>query len=250
MDVVDSEYHDAGKWEQGLTEALQNEGVFNTVYHSNIDKEKIDILISGEVGGSFQHNGAKNFFTWWPGAIILAHGWRGTRYTYDAYADVKLIDVHTGEILGEYHADSSHILIHRSYGPGPVLGALVFVPGIIKGSVSASPRAQYRQQIYEVAYPNLWKKIAVRIAEDQSKKYSQKMSSLKVQCGEHLDEAPKIGMVWSEFVTCQTQTYRLLGKEAMDSGVVTVYVSNDRHYRLHVATDGRIVRWYILKQHK
>ena len=94
--TIDSEYHDAGKWEQGLAEALRNEGVFSTVYHPNIDKDKIDILISGKVGGSFQYSGAKNFFTWWPGAIILAHGWRGTRYTYDAYADVKLINVHTG----------------------------------------------------------------------------------------------------------------------------------------------------------
>lgn len=248
--VIDSEYRDASGWEQGLAEALRDEGVFISVSHPYINKENIDILFSGEVEGEFRHHGAKNFFTWWPGPFIFAHNWRGTRYIYDARADIKAIDASTGELLGEYHAESSHELIHQSNNPGPLISALVIIPGIIKGAISVSPREKYRQQMYEVAYPNLWKKIAIKIDEDQSKKHSQRVASLEGKCGRHLDEAPEVGMVWSEFTSCQTRKYRLLGQELIESGVVSVYIRNDRYFRVHISKDGRIVRWYVKKQRK
>ena len=248
--VIDSEYRDAWEWEQGLADALRDEGVFKSVSHSNIDKENVDILIRGEVGGEFRYHGAKNFFTWWPGPFILAHNWRGTRYIYDAHAEIKTIDASTGQLLGEYHAESSHELIHKSNNPGPIAAALVIIPGVIKGGISVSPRKKYRQQMYEVAYPNLWKKIAIKIDEDQSKKHSQRIASLEGKCGRALDEAPEVGMIWSEFTSCQTRKYRLLGQELIESGVVSVYIRNDRYFRVHVSKDGRIVRWYVKKQRK
>ncbi len=76
-------------------------------------------------------------------------------------------------------------------------------PGIIKGSLSVAPRPLYREQIYEVAYPTLWKKMAILIAEDQSKIYSKNMAAMHDECGVHLDEDLKIGMIWSQFVFCQ-----------------------------------------------
>ena len=226
MSIIHSEYSDAGQWQQGLADVLRDEGVFKSVSHPYIDKDNIDILISGDVGGDFRHHGAKNFFTWWPGPFIFAHNWRGTRYIYDAYANVKVTDANSGEILGEFHAESSHELIHKSNNPGPIIGALVILPGVIKGGMSVSPRVKYRGQMYEVAYPNLWKKIAIKIDEDQSKKYNQRVSSLKEMCGLRLDQTPEVGMIWSDFISCQTRNYRLLGQEPMASGVVSVYVRN------------------------
>lgn len=247
MKVMHSEYKDAGEWHQGLADALRDEGVFKTVSHPYIDKENIDVLIRGEVGGDFRHHGAKNFFTWWPGPFVFAHNWRGTRYIYDAYANVKVTDANSGELLGEYHAESSHELIHKSNNPGPIISALIIIPGVIKGAMSVSPREKYRQQMYEVVYPDLWKKIANKIDEDQSKKHFQRVAALKEKCGLRLDAAPEVGLVWSEFASCQTRNYRLLGQEPMESGVISVYIRNDRYYRVHVAKDGRIVRWYMKK---
>ncbi len=70
--------------------------------------------------------------------------------------------------------------------------------------MSVSPRAKYREQMYEVAYPDLWKKIATKIGEDQSKKYSQKFAALQNRCGSHLDQAPEVGLLRSEFIACRS----------------------------------------------
>ncbi len=245
--VIDSEYRDAGEWEQGLADVLRDKGVFKSVSYPYIDKGNIDIIISGEMEGEFRHHGAKNFFTWWPGPLLLAHSWRGTRYIYDAHADIKAIDANTGELLGEYHAESSYELIHRSYNPGHVLGALLIIPGVVKGGINVSPREKYRQQIYEVVYPNLWEKIAINMDEDLSKKQSQRIVSLKDKCGRHFDETPEIGMVWSEFISCQTRKYGFSGQETIEGSVVSVYTSNDRYFRIYVAKGGHITRWFVKK---
>jgi len=246
MDVVNEGYNDIFQWGQGLPEALHDEGVFKVISHSHIDKTKIDILITGKVGGDFHHSKAKNFFTWWPGPLIFAQSWRGTHYIFNSYADVTVSDPHTGEILGRYHADTSHELIHKSYNPTHILATAIIVPGLIKAGKSDSPRKRYREQLYEVAYPALWKNIAARIAKDQSKQYNQKITSLELQCGIRLNEDPKIGILWSEFVPCQTHQYRLLGEEYVKSDTVSVYVRNDKLFRIHVGSNGRIIRWYTL----
>ena len=252
MEIVGGEYRDADAWQQGLDDVLRGEGVFKTIFHPlvNKDKDKINLLIRGKVSGDFRYDGAKNFFTWWPGGLVFAPNWRGTRYMYDAYADVEVIDIYTGKVLGTYHAESSHELFHKSNNPGPFIAALVIVPGVVKGAMSVSPRTKYRQLMYEVAYPNLWKKIAMQIDEDQSKIYSQRIAPLKAKCGQHLNEAPEVGMVWSKFIACQTRRYRLSGQETVKSGFVSVYTSYDRSLRIHVAKDGRITRWFVLKKRK
>lgn len=100
------------------------------------------------MSGDFRDNAAKNFFTWWRGAIVFTHNWRSSRYIYDVLADIEVID-----------AESSHELVHKSGNPFPFLAASAIVPGVIKGNLSSSPRLKYRQQMYDVAYPNLWKKL-------------------------------------------------------------------------------------------
>jgi len=246
--VGDKQYSDSWQWEQGLANVLRDKDMFKTIIQPDQGKEKADIIIKGEVGGVFHYSGTKNFFTWWPGAIFFAHSWRGTRYSYDTHANYKVTDAYTGELLGEYHAETSHELVHSSGNPGHMLGALIVIPGVIKGATSISPRQRYRQRIYKVVYPSLWEKISAQIIRDLSKRHSKKLASIQMQCAEHLDETPKIGMVWDEFTQCQTRKYRMLGEESQGlEDSVAIYVSYDRHYRIHVAKNGRIVRWYVLK---
>ncbi|MCK5830703.1 MAG: hypothetical protein KAH20_10415 [Methylococcales bacterium] len=248
LQVDESKYNDANNFEQGLAEALRKEGFSKTLSKSFNDKTNVDLLIRGTVSGHFRDNKAKNFFTWWPGAIIFAHSWRGTQYIYDAQADIEVIDAQTEKTLGKFHAESSYELSHKSGNPFPFLGALVVIPGVIKGGVSASPRSKFRYQMYEVTHQNLWKKIAVLIAKDQLKIQSQHNTQLQEKCSQRLNQKPTIGLVWTKFISCQTNKYRLLGQETIESNVVSVYLSSDRSIRVHVANDGRILRWFLLKK--
>lgn len=247
FDADNGGYSDADRWQQGFSEALHNEAIFEAVYQPVVDKRGIDFIIRGNISGSFRPNGAKNFFTWWPGPLIFAQGWRGNRYIYDLRTDVEIIEASSGDIIGKYNAENSHELIHKSYNPWHLFGTLIFVPGIIKGSFAVSPSAQYRQQIYELAYPKLWKNISNRIAEDQLKKYTQRIDSLQNKCGVHFNEELEIGMVWSEYISCQSRKFSFLGQEEQGTGVLSVYMSNDRSLRVHVTDDDRIIRWYIKK---
>ncbi len=138
-----------------------------------------------------------------------------------------IYDAHTEEILGKFHAESSYELSHKSGNPFPFVGALMVIPGVIKGSLSASPRSKYRYQIYEATYQNLWKRIAVLIAKDQSKIQAQRNTQLQEKCSQRLDQKPKIGLVWSKFISCQTNKYRLLGEETMESDIVAYYYDRE-----------------------
>lgn len=247
IDIAAGGYEDAEKWQQGLADALRNEGTFNTITQTFGDKQNIDLLIRTKVSGNFHHNGTKNFFTWWPGPLVYAQGWRGTRFIYDAASDVEIIDANSGVVLGNYHAESSHELIHRSYNPWHFFGTILIIPGTIKASLSTFPRPFYREEIYKAAYPALWKKMAILIEEDQSKIYSRRIASLQEQCGIRFNEEIAIDMLWSEFVSCQTGKFKFLGQEPMESGLVSIYVKNDKSLRIHVAEDDRIIRWYIAK---
>lgn len=182
IQIIEHEYNDKGKWQEGLTDILRKEGIFKTITGSVTNKDWVDILIQGKVKGEFRYSGIKNFLTWWPGALILAHSWRGNRYEYNAKADIDLINAQTGSILSTYHIESSHELVHRSGNPiGPPLAAITMIPGIIKGSISASPRTKYRQQLYDIVYSNLWKKIAFSIAKDQEKIDAEGFSSTQLR---------------------------------------------------------------------
>lgn len=245
---VSGKYNDAEKWQQGLDDVLRNEGVFKQVSHPYINKGNLDLIIRGKVGDEFRKHGARNFFTWWPGPLILAHHWRGTHYIYDATADIEVVDALSRNVLDRYHAESSYELIHKSASPGPFFAALFIVPGVIKGAMTVSPRGKYRQFLYEAVYPNLWQQISQQIVADQSKRFIARIEKQRELCGDNLDAEPQIGQLWSEFVACQTQKYKLLGQETRDSGTVSVYLSQDRSLRIHVDENERIARWFIPKK--
>lgn len=249
IEIVAGGFKDAEKWQKGLADVLRNEKIFHIISPSIKDKYT-DLLIRGKVSGSFRPNGTKNFFTWWPGPLIFAQGWRGTRYIYDATADIDVVDVKSGDVLGSYYAESSYELIHKSYNPWHFFGTLFIIPGTIKASVSTVPRALYRQKIYEAVYPALWKKMALLIKEGQSKLFSERMATKKDKCGEKFNEEIKVGMIWSEFAFCQTSKFDFLGQQPMESTMVSIYVNKDKSLRVHVANDGRIIRWYIAKYPK
>lgn len=246
LEILAGGYKDAEKWQQGLADALRNERIFHIISPSINDKYT-DFLIRGKVSGIFRPNGTKNFFTWWPGPLIFAQGWRGSRYIYDAKSDIEVIDVKSGKVLGNYHAESSYELIHRSYNPWHFFGTIFIIPGTIKASVSTIPRARYRQQLYEAVYPALWKKMALLINEGQSKILSARLATLKSKCGEKFNEKIQTGMVWTEFAACQSSKFSFLGQQAMESGLISIYVNKDKSLRVHVDSDGHIIRWYIAK---
>ena len=248
--VGNSSYRDAEKWQQGLVDVLREKRIFKSVSQSRVNRKSFDLIIRGTVNGNFRQNGSKNFFTWWPGPIFFAQGWRGTQFIYDAQSDIEVVDAKTKEVLGIYHAESSYQLSHRSYNPWHLFGALMIIPGIIKGAINVDPRANYRELIYQDAYPNLWEKISNGIVNDLSKIYSHRMDSLKKKCGDLLNQELEIGMVWSEFVSCQTQKYRLLGQETRESGTVSVYLSDDKSLRVHVDSNNRVVRWFVPRKRK
>jgi len=246
IEIVAGGYKDAEKWQQGLGDVLRNERIFHIISPSIKDKYT-DLLIRGKVSGIFRHNGTKNFFTWWPGPLIFAQGWRGTRYIYDAISDIEIVDAKSDKVLGSYHAESTYELIHKSYNPWHFFGTLFIIPGTIKAAVSTTPRVLYRQKIYEAVYPALWKKMALLINEGQSKIFSERIATQKDKCGVKFNEDIKVGMIWTEFASCQTSNFDFLGQQTMESGVVSIYVKKDKSLRVHVGSDGRIIRWYIAK---
>lgn len=245
---VSNDYGDAVTFQQDLANALRREGVFNNISHPVNANDNVELLIRGKVSGKFRKNGAKNFFTWWPGPLIFAHNWRGTRFVYDAFADIELINAGTGEVLGNYHAESAHELIHKSAGPGPFIGALVIIPGVIKGAVSVSPRGKYRKKLYEATYTGLWHKVAVMIAQDQEVRDANNIAEMQDKCGKEFDAQPQIGGVWANFLACQSRQFRMLGQQPTETGIATVYVSDDQQLQVHVTADGKIVGWYVFEK--
>jgi len=127
--------------------------------------QQVDYIISGTVSGKFRNNGAANFFTWWPGPFVFAHGWHGTMFIYDATASATLENTASGEVK-KYTAAMTETLKHTSGNIFHIAGAALIFPGVIKGAINVSPRTAYRKQIYEAVYSDLWRDISSRIASD------------------------------------------------------------------------------------
>ena len=125
MNVSSNGYEDASEWEQGLRKVLSKSDLFRTVPQSYKNKENIDIIVRGEVNGKFRPNGAKNFFTWWPGAIIFAHNWRGTQYTYDAVGNrTSMNEDSDGDGTIDKQWSSNYETTHHESGWDLILGKL------------------------------------------------------------------------------------------------------------------------------
>ncbi len=165
--VTAADVHGAGSsgaTEEGLVDFLVNEQIFtDVVYPYREGEDEVDVLLKVSVKGDFRSGGAANFFTWFPGGLLLIPNFRGTRWTYDAHAEVDALDARSQQPIGHYVADTSHESIHRSASPGPFFSAALIVPAVIKGARVASPRQPYTSMIYAKAYPDLWKQIGAQI---------------------------------------------------------------------------------------
>lgn len=234
---------DAQKWEDMLPEVLLSEHVFDAVVPVDRSKGSEHFLLRGEVGGAFRPRGTANFFTWFPGPFVLAHGWRGTRFTYDARADLELVDRRTLEVVGRYHAETTHEMVHRSYNPGPIIGAALILPGVIKGLMTTKPSANYRKRVYEEAYGDLWEQSARQIAADRADYYHQQTEERRARCG-GLDQPPVVSVEWSAFTYCQTRRFTESRRHPVGNNdePATVYLSTDRALEI-VVSDGRIAGW-------
>ncbi len=243
------EYGDAENWQQSLSESLKKDGGFNYIVFPYYSEADVDLIVRGQVSGQFRNRGFLNFITWWPGPFLLMHNWRGTRFIFDAQANVELIDKKLNTVIKTYHATTSHEMIHRSNNPGPIFGAVIFIPGVIKGIMSAWPREKYRKEVYEVAYPALWKKISQEIANDQAKRYAEQLTSLRTKCGSQVNETPESGMPWEHYVSCQTRHFVLLGKQNSTAGEALIYENIGKSIRIQVI-DGKIAQWFNPKTKK
>ena len=155
-------------WPNKLPEVLKQEGVFSQIIYPFKKNDVVDLIVHSTTTGKFRDGGAANFFTWWPGPFIFAQAWRGTQFIYDLSADVELTDGRTSKVVGKYHAEASYKLVHSSWSAFHILGTALIIPGIIKASLSTSPRDAYLREIYKKAYPEIWMKIAASISEDQA----------------------------------------------------------------------------------
>lgn len=236
------EYGDAHTWQQGLAKSLQSDAGFEHVSSVGIDEVGVDLVVRGVVEGEFRNRGFLNFITWWPGPFLFMHNWRGSRFMFDASADVEVFDTHLNSVVGKYHATTSHELVHRSNNPGPMFAALFVVPGIVKGIISSWPRQKYRRQMYRVAYPDLWRQIAQDIARDQEVRHARRLDILRAKCAAGVDHSPEIGMSWNDFLSCQTRHFALLGTQHTDDGLAYVYENFGKDFRIQVI-DGQITRW-------
>jgi hypothetical protein len=154
----------SGGLEEGLADFMANELIFErVVYPYRADRDDVDLIIRVNAHGDFRPGGMKNFFTWFPGALLFLTNFRGTRWNYDATAQVDVLDADSREPIGKYSAKSSYISVHRSVVPGPIAFAPLAIPVLIQGSKATKPRRPYTTNLYREAYPNLWKQVTAKI---------------------------------------------------------------------------------------
>lgn len=160
----------AGGLQEGLADFLINEQVFErVVFPYREGKDDADLVLELDANGAFEGGGAANFFTWFPGGLLLIPNFRGTRWTYAAQADLTVRDGQTQQPVAHYRASTRHMSIHQSSSPGPFISALLIVPAVIKGARVTSPRRPYTDMIYARAYPDLWKQLSSQIVADESR---------------------------------------------------------------------------------
>jgi len=228
--------------EQGLARVLHDHRAFARTYSGNGARASTDLLLRGDVVARWNPNGVANFFVWWPGGLVLAPNWYGTRMEYFADASIDLIDVRTGERRATYQASTAHEVIHRSATPGPFFGAAIIVPNVVRGARLSRPREPYPGVVYPVAYSQLWEDIAAQIVEERSGVYASEARAQRERCGSQLDLPPRLGQRWSEFVRCQSNYYELEAEVQLAEGSASVFVQTESGSRISVVDD-EIVRW-------
>jgi hypothetical protein len=153
----------SGGLEEGFADFLANEQLFRRVIYPYKDgRDDVDLIFRVKAEGDFRSGGMKNFFTWFPGGLLFAPAFRGTRWEYDSTAEIAVLDGRTKNSFGNYRASTSHAVVHRSASPSPILTALI-VPAIIKGSKVTKPKRPYTTLVFKESYSDLWKQIGGQI---------------------------------------------------------------------------------------
>ena len=155
-------------WEAGLAEFLRDQQIFAEVVHPYTGRERVDLVLRARIQPRWRPGGVANFFTYFPGGLLLVPQIRGVRWTYDTEAIIEVEDAHTKEKIARYQAETSHRLVHRSTSPGPFFGALIVVPAIISGAKATRPRTNYSGMMYEAAHADLWRQVGGKIVADSS----------------------------------------------------------------------------------
>jgi hypothetical protein len=235
-------YSDARTFQTGLGDALRKAGVFQRVRKGRAG-EPTTLELRGDVRGHFESDGAANFFTWFFGPLVFAHNWRGTKHVYVAEAELELVETASGKVVGHYQAEVSYEFQHRSNNPGPILGALLIVPGLVKGAMSVDPREKHRAMIYQEAYPGLWQEVVAQIVADRAPYYHRLARQRRTRCGARYDAPPSPGKPWAEFRECQSRAFNWLRDENTAMGVEHVYQSTDATLRVNVLED-LVTSWH------
>jgi hypothetical protein len=225
-----------------LTQILREHRVFARTEALADRAFQTDLVLRGEIRARWDPLGAGNFFTWWPGGLVFAPHWRGTRMQFFAEARTELVDTRTGEIVGTYEASTAHEVVHRSASPGPFFGAALIFPNVIRGSLLTYPRERYMRVVYPIAYEALWQQMAARMVEDLGEVYAAGAKAREERCGDRLGLPPRIGQPWDEFVNCQSDYYEHFGEAEVDERAASVFVNADSGLRIYVI-DGDITRW-------
>jgi hypothetical protein len=150
----------SGGFEEGFADFLANEQIFSQVVYPYADgRDAADLILKVDAQGDFRSGGAKNFFTWFPGGLVFAPAFRGTRWYYDTRAEVEVLEARTKQPFAKYSAATSHVVVHRSAAPGPLITAII-IPAVIQGAKNTKPRRNYSTLIFKEAFGELWKQVA------------------------------------------------------------------------------------------
>jgi hypothetical protein len=225
----------------GLSESLRRNRIFTRVDSGDGSQQGSDLVIRGEMTGAWDPRASENFATWFPGGLVFAPNWQGTRQDYAAEARVDVFVRATGEQLGSYEARTSHELVHRSGSPGPFFGAAIIVPNVMRGVRLAYPRSRYKQLMYPAAHSRLWDELAAKIAADARVIQVAAAKAQRRRCGARLDRPPTIGQAWSKFVSCQSADFVPTSEQRSRDRVTSVFLDEAGGVQVTVA-DGRIVR--------
>jgi hypothetical protein len=222
----------------GLAESLRRNRVFARVESDYAADLESDLVIRGAVTGTWDPRASANFGVWFPGGLVLAPNWYGTRQAYRAEALVEVSVRATGEPLGSFQALVDYEVVHRSGSPGPFFGAAIIFPNLMRGIRLDRPRSRYKQLLYRAVHARLWDELAARIAEDPRAIYAAAADAQRARCGDRLDRPAMIGQGWSKFVACQSAYFERKAELKERSGQITsIFLDRASNIQVTVAND-------------
>ena len=229
--------------EQGLAQVLRDHRVFARTYSETAPGASTDSSCAARSSRVGIREESRISSPGGQAASLLAPNWHGTRMEYFTDASIDLIDVRTGERRATYQASTAHEVIHRSATPGPFFGAAIIVPNVVRGARFASERAVPRGRLSGRLLPALGgDRGADRRGSLRGIRFRGEGPE-RERCGSRLDQSPRIGQRWSEFVSsCQSNYYELDAEVHLAEGSASVFVQTESGSRISVVDDV-IVRW-------